>query len=195
MQCIEMNARENPLTTCVDLMNEKSTHFAMLSAAQKEQICASVATDSEGKSDVCGFIIVSAYQVYSDFYKALEAEMGEWILAKLDGDLNSVKEDGYSEGGSTSAQTIVDTADIEKIESIVVVLEEPETPAAEETEAPAEPEAEAEPAAEEAPEEAEAATEPEPVVATQVGSMDLAAGLQAQMQLNNELMGLLVQNM
>ena len=99
MSCIEMNARENPLATCVDLMNEKPTHFAMLNGSQKETICASVATDSEGKDDVCGFIVVSAYQVYNDFYKGLESETGTWIIDKLGNDLDAVKEDGYSESG------------------------------------------------------------------------------------------------
>ena len=68
-----MNAQENPLSYCQSVVG---SNFWLLGTAEKDSICKGIATDAaKGQEDMCGFIIVSAFEAYNRFYQELEEDL------------------------------------------------------------------------------------------------------------------------
>lgn len=42
---------------------------------------------------MCGFLTVSAYSVYNDYYQGLSESLGEWMYTKMQSDLNALEDD------------------------------------------------------------------------------------------------------
>ena len=61
MGCIEVDAQKHPEKACIATMNLFSNQFVLFNKDQKDQICSAIAKDTIGKSDACGFLVVSAY--------------------------------------------------------------------------------------------------------------------------------------
>lgn len=90
-------------------------------------MCAAISGDVAEQEDVCGFVIVSAFQTYNDYYKGLEEELGQWKIDVMESDLNDLEESGVSPTASTSTETMVDETYIEPaVEEEVVEEAAPE---------------------------------------------------------------------
>lgn len=94
--CIELDARSEPYDTCYEIVNRVPNQFALFSAQMKEEVCEGIANDvkseeSDGAGDVCGFITVSAFQVYNEFYRGLSEQLGEWMYEKMQKDLEKME--------------------------------------------------------------------------------------------------------
>lgn len=70
-------------------MSRVPSEFALFSADHKTAMCEGIAKDTvdDAVGDKCGFIIVSAYQAYTQFYRGLSEELGKWMYQKMDKDL------------------------------------------------------------------------------------------------------------
>jgi len=68
-----------------------ASDFYLLGADQKIEICKAIEADMVGREDACGFITVSAFQSYNLFYQGLEAELAEWTINKLEGELETLE--------------------------------------------------------------------------------------------------------
>ena len=45
MSCLELDAKENPKDTCINMMNAMPHHFVLFSDLQKEEVCGSIVGD------------------------------------------------------------------------------------------------------------------------------------------------------
>lgn len=102
--CIELDARQNPFDTCFEIVNRVPSQFALFSDDMKQEVCMGIANDvnsdeSQEGTDLCGFITVSAFQVYNEFYRGLSEQLGEWMYDKMQKDLEKI-EQSYSKTAS-----------------------------------------------------------------------------------------------
>lgn len=82
--CIEMNAKEDPYASCIKMVQSIPGQFALWSSPQEQDICKSVAADIEDRNDVCGFIAVSTFQVYNEYYQGLSENLGRWMYSQME---------------------------------------------------------------------------------------------------------------
>lgn len=91
--CIELDARDKSYETCLNMMNKYDNQFALFSNPQKEEVCHGIALDTKEQKDACGFITVSAYQVYNEFYRGLSEQLGEWMYTQMHENLEALESD------------------------------------------------------------------------------------------------------
>jgi len=66
-----MDAQDAPYDVCFKMVTAVPNQFVLFSEGQKREVCQGIATDAVEKPDTCGFITVSAYQVYNEYYQGL----------------------------------------------------------------------------------------------------------------------------
>lgn len=88
------------------VMQDIAYQFALFSDNQKQEICTGIAEDSKEVDDTCGFITVSAYQVYNEFYRGISEHLGEWMHEKIQADIETMQSN-YSKTASESTQKMV----------------------------------------------------------------------------------------
>lgn len=76
---------------------------------------------------MCGFITVSSFSVYNEYYQGISEALGEWMYAQMESDLEAL-EGVFSESASASVDSMVSAAVPAPAEPVETVATEPVVP-------------------------------------------------------------------
>ena len=90
-------------------MNTHDNEFVLYSQDQKLRVCEAVAADLAltETTDYCGYITVSTYQTYNQYYQGLQEQLATWQIS-LEKNYLLGLEDEVSESVSLSVSSMVD---------------------------------------------------------------------------------------
>ena len=89
--CSEQDAVDDPSAACGKMMSAYSNHFVLWNETQKSLVCNATIVDIERQDDYCGYIAVSAYQAYQQYYTSLQRELADWHTAVMQKSLEELE--------------------------------------------------------------------------------------------------------